>query len=111
MVSVVAVRPDDQFEAARPERGGITIRVRCAWENTTQGLLKTPIAELVKLTVDGATVAPVLVSTRAPRGNLLADHYHRFHIDNPAPGPHRAEAVVRTVDGKSEFGHAIEFHV
>ena len=109
MVSVVTVRADDQFEAARPERGGITIRVRCAWENTTQGLLKTPITELVKLTVDGATVAPVPVSTRAPRGTLLADHYHKFQLDDPARGPHLAEAVVRTVDGKSEFRRAIEF--
>jgi hypothetical protein len=108
MVSVVAVRPEDHFEAAKPERG-ITIRVRCAWENTAQGLLRSPITELVKLTVDGAGVAPERVSTRAPRGTLLADHYHKFHLDDPGPGQHRAEAVVRTVDGKFEFRQSIEF--
>jgi hypothetical protein len=108
MVSVVAVRPGDRFEAARPERG-VSIRVRCAWENTAQGLLKAPIAELVKLTVDGAAVAPVLVAPKAPRGALLADHYYRFELPNPAPGPHSAEAVVRTVDGKVESRRAIEF--
>ena len=38
------------------------IRVRCAWENTTQGLPKKPLAELVRLTVDAAEVSPMLVS-------------------------------------------------
>jgi hypothetical protein len=108
MVSVVAVRPGDRFEAARPDRG-VAIRVRCAWENTAQGLLRSPIAELVKLTVDGAAVAPVLVAPKAPRGTLLADHYHRFDLPDPAVGPHSAEAVVRTVDGKVESRRAIEF--
>ena len=101
LVSVVAVRPGDGFEAARPERG-VTIRVRCAWENTPQGLPRKPITELVTLTVDGAAVAPVLVATKRRRGALLADHYHRFDLADPAPGPHFAEAVVRTVNGKVE---------
>jgi hypothetical protein len=108
MVSVVAVRPGDRFEAARPTRG-VTLRVRCAWENSAQGLLRAPITELVRLTVDGAAVAPVLVATKAPRGALLADHYHRFDIAEPAPGKHSAEAVVRMVNGKVELRRAIEF--
>ena len=57
LVSIVAVPPDDEFEAARPRRGSRSA-CRCAWENTTQGLPKQPIAELVRLTVDGAEVNP-----------------------------------------------------
>src|SRR4051812_42299353 len=59
LVSVVAVTSHDEWEAARPEKG-ITLRVRCAWENTSQGLPKRPITELVKLFVDNAEVAPKL---------------------------------------------------
>ena len=110
MVSIVAVRPDDRFEAARPQRG-LTIRVRCAWENTAQGLLRAPIAQLVRLSINGAAVAPVLVSPRAPRGALLSDHYHHFHLDDPASGRHSAEAVVRMIHGNAEFRRTLEFTV
>ena len=46
LVSIVAIKAGDPFEVAKPEKG-VTIRVRCAWENTTQGQPKKPIAELV----------------------------------------------------------------
>ncbi|HEX5176186.1 MAG TPA: prenyltransferase/squalene oxidase repeat-containing protein, partial [Chthoniobacteraceae bacterium] len=70
LVSIVAVRPEDEFEIARPA-SAVTLRVRCAWENTAQGLLKRPLAELRALTVDGAKVSPMLETTRAPRGGAL----------------------------------------
>ncbi len=66
LVSLVAVTPGDEFEAARPDRG-VTIRVRCAWENTAQGLPRQPIAELVKLTVDGSDASPTLVAKESDR--------------------------------------------
>jgi hypothetical protein len=105
LVSIVAVRPEDEFEAARPEKG-IVIRVRTAWENTTQGLPKKPITELVKLTVDGVQVSPSLVEkkrrAKAGRGRsrmVLEDHYHQFHMADPAPGKHTVVARVRGVAG------------
>jgi hypothetical protein len=105
LVSIVVVRPEDEFEAARPEKG-ITIRVRTAWENTTQGLPRKPIAELIKLTVDGVEVSPNLVEKKRPakarRGRsrlVLEDHYHQFHIADPTPGKHTAAARVRRVAG------------
>lgn len=110
MVSIVAIRPEDQFEAARPEKG-VTIRVRCAWENTTQGLPKTPIAELVKLTVDGAEVSPKLVAPKQPRGTAYADHYHLWHLPDPAPGKHAAAATVRVIATGAESRREIEFLV
>ena len=110
MVSIVAVRPDDSFEAARPERG-VTIRVRCAWENTAQGLLRAPIAELVKLSIDGSAVAPVLVSPKSARGPLLSDHYHYVHLEDLASGLHSVEAVVRMIDSKAEIRRKIQFAV
>jgi hypothetical protein len=110
MVSVVAVSPKDEFEVQKPTTGR-TVRVRCAWQNSAQGLLRSPITELVELVVDGVKVTPDVVSTKAPRSALLSDHYHHFHLANPAPGRHVAEAVVRTVASKAEFRHEIEFDV
>ncbi len=98
LVSIVAVTPQDKFEVARPQKG-VTIRVRTAWENTAQGLPKKPITELVRLSADGAEVSPTLVAKKRPGGAVLEDHYHQFHIADPAPGRHTATARVRCVAG------------
>jgi prenyltransferase beta subunit len=108
-VSIVAVAPQDQFEVGRPE-SGITIRVRCAFENTTQGLAKKPLAELVKLTVDGAEAKPKLVERRRPNGNW-DDHYHLYHIVQPTAGKHTATATVHDLATKRESQRTIEFVV
>ncbi len=110
LVSIVAVRPSDEFEAARPDKG-IMIRVRCAWENTAQGLPKKPIAELARLIVDGGVVTPKLVEKKRPRGAANVDYYHQFHLAEPSPGGHRVQAVVRTLETKEESSRFIEFTV
>jgi len=107
LVSIVAVTPEDEFEAARPEKG-IVIRVRTAWENTTQGLPKKQIAELVKLTVDGVEVSQTLVEKKRPGGKVLEDHYHQFHIADPAPGKHTAAVRVRVLETNIESDRTIE---
>jgi len=108
LVSIVAVTPQDKFEAARPQEG-VTIRVRAAWENTAQGLPKKPIAELVSLKIDGAEVVPTLVEKKRPGGALLEDHYHQFHIADPSPGKHTAAARVRALETRAESDRTIEF--
>jgi hypothetical protein len=108
LVSIVAVTPADEFEAARPDRG-VTIRVRCAWENTAQGQPRQPIAELVKLVVDGSDASPTLVAKTRPAGAGLEDHYHQLHLAGPAPGKHTATAVVRTLATGAETSRTIEF--
>lgn len=108
VVSIVAVRPADEFEAGRPDQG-VVIRVRCAWENTAQGLPKKPLAELVRLSVDGAEVSPRLVPTKAARGSAYADHYHAFALPTPASGRHTATAVVRVLATGAEARRTIEF--
>jgi hypothetical protein len=110
LVSIVAVTPRDEFEAARPQKG-VAVRVRCAWENTTQGLPKKPIAELVKLTLDGAPVSPELIAKRRPGGAAYEDHYHQFRMPDPAPGRHTATAVVRVIRTGAESSRAVEFEV
>ena len=110
LVSVVAVTPADAFEAGRPDQG-VAVRVRCAWENTTQGQPKKPIAELVRLTVDGAEVRPELVARKRPTGAGLADHYHLFRLAEPARGEHAATAVVREVATGAESSRTIRFTV
>lgn len=108
LVSVVAVTPEDEFEAARPEQG-VMLRVRCAWENTAQGLPKRPLTELVKLLVDGAEVSPTLIAKRRKGNPAFEDHYHQFPLPHPTPGKHTAEAIVRHVDTKTESSRTIEF--
>jgi len=110
LVSLVALRPDDEFEVARPDQG-VMIRVRCAWQNTPQGLLRQPLAELVRLSVDEVEVKPTLVTTPAPRGTAMADHYHRFHLAHPKTGLHAASVIVRSLETKLETARSIEFRV
>jgi hypothetical protein len=110
MVSIVAVRPSDIFETPRPERG-ITIRVRSAWENTTQGLPKKPMAELRKLMVDDKEVVPTLTAPRQPRGAAYTDYCHCYELPDPAPGAHRAVAVVRELASGKESSRTLEFSV
>jgi hypothetical protein len=110
MVSLVALTPNDPFEAGRPERG-VALRVRCAWENTAQGLAKAPLAELVSLRVDDREVQPELIARQRPNG-LFDDHAHVFPIPADAPrGKHRATAVVRVLATKQEITRAVEFVV
>jgi hypothetical protein len=107
LISVVAVRPQDEFETARPDKG-VTLRIRCAWQNTPQGLLKQPIAEFVKLIVDGAELVPELVAKRRPNG-LWDDHYHHLHLPNPKPGQHSATVIARSLETKTEVKRTLEF--
>jgi prenyltransferase beta subunit len=108
LVSVVAVTPADRFEAARPD-AGVTIRVRCAWENTGQGMPKKPLAELVRLTVDGVAAEPKLATKKRPRGAGLADHYHHVHLPTPAAGEHTATATVRELATGRESSRTVRF--
>ena len=109
MVSIVAVSADDALEPARPKSGSM-LRVRCAWENTPQGLLKAPLSELVRLSIDGRDVTPELVSRARPNG-LLEEHYHHVSLADFAAGRHTATAVVRVLATKSEMTRTVEFAV
>ena len=109
MVSIVAVNANDTLEAARPESGTM-LRVRCAWENTPQGLLKSPISELIRLKVDGKEVPTTLVSPERQNG-LRGDHYRHWPIANLAPGKHTATAEVRVLATKVETSRTVEFSV
>jgi hypothetical protein len=109
-VSIVVVTAQDEFEAARPQKG-VVIRVRTAWENAAQGFPKRPIAELVRLSVDGAEVKPTVVEKKRPDGKFLADHYHQFHIAEPAQGKHTATARVCVLETKMESDRTIEFKI
>jgi hypothetical protein len=106
LVSIVPVKPGDTFEAARPDRG-VMLRIRCAWENTGQGVAKVPITEFVKLTLDGAEVVPALVQKK--KGPGYADYYHQFHLEAPSPGAHTATVTARNVETRAEIQRTITF--
>jgi len=110
MVSLVAVRPADEFETARPGKG-VTLRIRCAWENTPQGLLKEPIAEFVRLDVDGTENMPALVSKKRRNGPLLEDHYHHLHLPSLTGGVHTATVVARVLATNAEVQRTLEFRL
>jgi len=107
LVSLVVVRPEDQFETARPDKG-VTLRVRCAWENTLQGLLKQPISEFVKLVVDGKAVAPALISRKRPNG-LLEEHCHQLPLPELSSGPHTATVTARVLATGAEVQRTVDF--
>lgn len=108
-VSIVPLKPDDQFEVGRPAEG-MAIRVRCAWENTAQGLAKTPITELVALVLDGESVTPQLITRRRPNG-LYDDHYHLFTVAKPSPGKHTVTATVRMLREARHEQRTVDFSV
>lgn len=109
LVSLVPILPADEFEVARPGQG-VTLRVRCAWENAPQGPLRKPITELIRLTLDGVEVVPQLVSKKRPNG-LLDEHYHHIHFDRLASGKHTATVVVRVLATNAESSRTVEFSV
>ncbi|MSU23905.1 MAG: prenyltransferase [Opitutus sp.] len=107
LVSLVALRPGDEFEVGRPAQG-MVLRVRCAWKNTPQGMPQTPLAELVKLMVDGSEVTPTLVERKRPNGSGLADRYHFFAIPENVTGG-TATVVVRELATKRELTRTVRF--
>jgi prenyltransferase beta subunit len=109
MVSLVVVSADDKLDPVRPESGTM-LRVRCAWENTPQGLLKAPHSELIRLLIDGREVTPTLVSPANPNG-LRRDHHYRWPLDSLAPGKHTATADVRVLATKAGVSRSLEFTV
>jgi hypothetical protein len=94
MLSLVAVRPEDEFEVGRAEKG-VVLRVRCAWSNTPQGVAREPLAEFVKMVVNGKEVTTQLVEKKQPRGANYLDHYHAFHLR--APGKHTIQVTAKTL--------------
>ena len=56
-------------------------------------------------------MTPQLVTRRRPNGAGLEDHYHQFHLSDPATGKHTVRAVVRAVETKAETSRGIEFEV
>jgi prenyltransferase beta subunit len=108
MLSLVALRPGDEFEAGRPE-SGVALRIRCAWTNTTQGQPKSPLVELVGLSVDGQQVMPERVELRAGRGSGISDVFHRWADTNPAAGPRLARAVGRIRETGVEIVRELRF--
>jgi hypothetical protein len=109
VVSIVVVTPDDQFEMGRPA-SGLALRVRCAWECTPQGLLKRPLAELNKFTLDGKEAPLELVAKKRPNG-LLDEHCHLLHLDRLSRGPHTATAQVQVLETQTETARTVEFVV
>ena len=106
LVSIVPVRPDDEFEDGRPE-SGVTIRVRCAWQSSYVGALQKPLAELVRLSVDGREVSPTLVE-RKGTNTRSGDHAHHYTLTGAAAGgKHRVTAVVREIATGKEITRTV----
>ncbi len=108
MVSMVVVDPNAPFENAN-EFEDTTLRVRCAWENTTQGEPKAPIVDFESLTVDGELVNASLVTKLSKRGNGLSDCYYFYTLKSLAPGEHHATAVVRSIKSSERIEKTIRF--
>jgi len=109
LVSVVAVKPGDAFEAGAPAKG-VAVRVRTAWSNNPQGVPVKQVAELVSLIVDGRPATTRRVERKGDKGKL-ADVYEIAELADLKDGSHKAEATVRRLDTGSESKAAVEFTV
>lgn len=110
LVSLVALRPDDGFEAGRPERG-VNLRVRRAWKNATQGFPLKPLAELVRLTVDGTEVTPVAREMPRARGAGIGDAFHLLELPEIAKGGYVAAVTVKELATSRIETRTLEFFV
>jgi len=109
LVSIVALKPTSEFETGKPE-SGFAVRVRCAFTNTTQGLPKTRLSELMKLMVAGKQVEPEHVTKRRPNG-AIEDDYYLYASPEAQPGRYTATATVRNVATEKETKRSIAFVV
>lgn len=109
LVSIVAVRPGDRFEAGRPERG-VGVRVRTAWSNNPAGAAVQPLAELVGLAVDGVRVPTRRVERRGEKGRL-EDVYEIAELPGLGPGRHVAVATVRRKNSGEESRAEVQFEI
>ncbi|WP_442506466.1 prenyltransferase/squalene oxidase repeat-containing protein [Novipirellula sp. SH528] len=107
MVSLVVIGPEDVLETGCPSQG-IAIRVRCAWSNTTQGLLIEPLSKLLSLSVDGQVVVPREIRSNSKNGKL-DDIYHLYEMPDVTDGQHRAEARVQILSTGDQTIESIEF--
>lgn len=110
LVSLVVITPADPFEAGGPEHG-VALRVRCAWTNTPQGMPHSPLAEFVRLTLDGAVVATKPLEVKRPTGKGLADTYRIAGFPALPEGRHTAVATVRELATGSIVDQIVEFEV
>lgn len=94
LASIVVVRPEDELEAGRPE-SGVNIRVRCQWENTTQGAPKLERVQLVKLLLDGEEVTTKQV--KKGTAAKVADVYHECPLPSLKAGKHTVTAEVKVL--------------
>jgi prenyltransferase beta subunit len=108
LVSIVPLTPQSKFEVATPDAGH-AIRVRCQWENTAQGLPKTPRAELKRLLIDDREAAAP--ERTVGRQGRITDRYHLAELPALAPGEHTATAVVQPLPRGAEVTRTIRFRV
>ncbi|HMJ89816.1 MAG TPA: hypothetical protein VK530_08365, partial [Candidatus Acidoferrum sp.] len=80
-----------------------SLRVRCWWETTNQGVPKTQITELVQLTLDGKRLDANEVTTKGPQGNRN-DHYYIAVLRELEPGMHSGVARLRVKASGREIG-------
>ncbi len=106
---VAVIRPEDPYEAGRPEQG-IALRVRCWSDATTQGVLKQERVRLVRLELDGRPIETQPAHSRDPRGRLI-DRYHRAALPAAPPGHHVVSALVERLDDRTLVVVQREFEV
>ncbi|TWU33907.1 prenyltransferase/squalene oxidase repeat-containing protein [Novipirellula artificiosorum] len=107
MSSLVAIGPDDTFETGCPAKG-IAIRVRCAWSNTGQGLLKEPLSKLLSLTVDGQVVPTREIRSQSKNGKWN-DIHDLYEMPEGVRGQHQAEARVHVLSTGEQIIESIRF--
>lgn len=111
MVSLVAVRPEDELEMGRPEEG-VNLRIRTAHRNTNHGVLKEPLSDFEALWVNGEQVEPEVVSVPSRRSpDSLEDQYRLYSIPSNTTGRCEATVVARVLASQERISETIEITV
>ncbi len=107
MLSMVAVRPGDEFEAGRPQEG-INLRIRVAHRNTNHGILKEPLAQFESLSINGETVSPELVSVPSSRSLDSLEDQYRLYSPSDTRGRVEATAKARILEDNTVVEQTID---
>ncbi len=99
--SVVALRPTDEFEPGRPERG-VALRIRTRY-GSGGNVMKQPLVDCEAVLLDGREVRAERVETRNAN-KLLLDVYLLVRLEQPSLGEHTVELRLVELASGRRFG-------
>ena len=109
LATLAVLRPDDRFEVGAPSEG-VALRLRCWWDCTVHGVLKRPLVELIRLTLDGKELKTSSVEKKNALG-AITDHYHLAPLKQIDTGHHAVVVTLRRLNTGEEVHREFEVEI